>query len=519
MLKSLLIALLLILAAPAGAARTLYVPDDYNMIQKAINAAVYGDVVVVRPGTYIENIDFRGKAIVVKSEAGPKVTIIDGGSPSNPDKASCVLFEGREGRDSVLDGFTITNGTGMRAQGGGIFCQNYASPTIVNNRIVLNSPLGTNGRGAGISCTDHSSPLIENNLIADNLATGSNGGIEILTDSHPVILNNVITRNRAGYAAGIGSVQSSPTIVNNVITENVTFYQSGGGILLTRSPNVVITSNLIANNESAENGGGIMIHSDSDPVFVNNTLCNNRAAFYGGGIFMDSADPTVATNSIIWGNSALSGAEVYVGTKLGTSILTLDHCLVSQGPNSLHVETGCTLNIGPGTIYGNPKLAGFVDGDYHITAGSPCIDSGTRSGGTGGYFAVDFEGDPRIAAGAVDIGADEFFCHLYLTGVPAPGAEVSLHVVGDPGEPVTLFVGTGLAVAPGFSADLGGFRLTWPPLWFGRTGGVPGDGILEIPLTLPVPQTLPSIHALQALVGPAGGTSPRFTNVTILTIE
>src|SRR5216117_3331126 len=53
-------------------ANVIHVPADQPTIQAAINAAVNGDTVQVSPGTYIENINFLGKAITV---AGDQTTL------------------------------------------------------------------------------------------------------------------------------------------------------------------------------------------------------------------------------------------------------------------------------------------------------------------------------------------------------------------------------------------------------------------------------------------------------------
>ena len=52
--------------------------DPYCSIQTAIDNAVDTDEIVVAPGTYVEAINFLGKAITLRSSDGQSVTTIDG---------------------------------------------------------------------------------------------------------------------------------------------------------------------------------------------------------------------------------------------------------------------------------------------------------------------------------------------------------------------------------------------------------------------------------------------------------
>src|ERR1051326_1579738 len=160
-------------------AAVLHVPDDYKAIQTAIDNSHDGDVIVVRPGVYNENINFKGKAITVSSTnvADPGVvhdTIVHGFG-----KTSVVTFASGETSNSILAGLTITGGYGTLNPaiatnvywGAGIYC-NAASPTIMGNVITANAgPTGQAsdaGYGCGIGCFQSEATIVRNVITANS---------------------------------------------------------------------------------------------------------------------------------------------------------------------------------------------------------------------------------------------------------------------------------------------------------------------------------------------------------------
>src|SRR3954453_6976463 len=125
--------------ASARGPAVIRVPQDAPTIQAAIDEALNFDTVLVSPGTYIESLDFLGKAVTVTSSSGPGNTLLDARSLHQ----SAVRFHSSEGRDSVFEGFTVKStdasgafhGVGVDAAG--------ASPSIIGN--VFTESAGCNG--------------------------------------------------------------------------------------------------------------------------------------------------------------------------------------------------------------------------------------------------------------------------------------------------------------------------------------------------------------------------------------
>jgi len=242
----------LLCCAALCSAKTIQVPADYPTIQAAINAANNGDVVLVAPGTYFENINFDGKAITVKSSSGANVTIIDGGNV-----ASVVTFDSGEGLKSILRGFTIQHGSTLN-DGGGVYISG-ASPTVAANIVSENTAASG---GAGIA-VEFSSALIKGNKVTNNSQIAGysggvgGGGIEISGVGAAQIIGNTVYKNTWSSAAGGGMsvfAAGTPTLEDNSIGGNVA-YDQGGGIWIVNYSNALLVQNLIYNNSAAEGAG------------------------------------------------------------------------------------------------------------------------------------------------------------------------------------------------------------------------------------------------------------------------
>ncbi len=269
---SIIIPIFVVLTSIPVSGAILNVPGDFARIQEALDAYMIadGDTVLVQPGVYVENINFRGYNVTIGSlflTTGERSyitsTIIDGDS-----SGSVITFENYEDSSAAIIGFTLSNG--YAENGGGILCIN-SDPTIRDNIIIEN----TAGRDGGGIYSSYSSPIIRNNTISGNQAARGGG----------ICYRYYNSANSGG--------------------------SGDDGIIARRNPLPPIAYNII-NGNSAAHGGGIYCLG-SRLLIHNNTITGN-AAEGGGGIFCLDADLEI-TSTILWENVADEGAQI-----LGDSI-------------------------------------------------------------------------------------------------------------------------------------------------------------------------------------------------------
>jgi hypothetical protein len=179
----------------------------YNSIQHAIDNAVTGEEIVVGPGIYqyFENIDFKGKAVTVRSTDPNDPSVVVATVINGTGHGPVVTFSGGENANSVLAGFTVTGGSA------GIYCS-AASPAVTFCNIVGNI-------GAGVELHNGSNPAITHCDIVSNTGSGLAMvdiiGARTALFNKPAITNCIIAEN---YQHGISG--GSPTITNGTIVAN-----------------------------------------------------------------------------------------------------------------------------------------------------------------------------------------------------------------------------------------------------------------------------------------------------------
>jgi putative cofactor-binding repeat protein len=444
---------------PLASAAVLRVPQDYPSIQQAIDAAASGDTVLVAPGTYPENIDYRGKDLRITGEQGPQLTIIDGGS-----RGSVVAFRSGEGAAAVLEGFTIRNGSGSDADyrgytikaGGGVLCIG-SSPTIQDNVIFDNN---TENYGGGLYCSEGSAPLIVRNTFQSNsIYAGGGGGAIASVDSTLIIKDNVISDNSGGFSyggallcyssdvtldgnriegnrastgGGIDAATTALVVVNNTIAGNWITDDDGdgGGGISMSSCSAVIAGNTFTGNTAVGDGGGV-VGLDSSASIRNNTFTGNHS-YPGGVVVLYSGSQSTVEDNVFDGNSAgrvgqidCHGPTVVQRNDIRGGVIGIaasGSMPVTIANNTIRpVETGIYAEFSDDhvTISGN-VITGAQEQGILLLESAPTIENNFITGGTGHAIACD-HASPRILRNTIVANSSSTFgAGIYCQNLSSP---------------------------------------------------------------------------------------------------
>jgi hypothetical protein len=205
---------------------------------------------------------------------------------------------------------------------------------------------------------------------------GSTAFIFNFHDRPQTVLQGLTIANGVRNSEGVViCTASSPTIVNCVFDNNTVNHGLGGALLIQEgSPQVInclFSRNQALRNWMNDGEGGAVYVAGGAPRFWNCTFADNLAADRGGALLADASNVIVA-NSVLYGNAADEGPQIAIRSGGTTSVSFSD---VAGGPDAVSI-VAATLDWGPGNIDADPLFADPNEGDFHLRAGSLCIDAG-----------------------------------------------------------------------------------------------------------------------------------------------
>jgi predicted outer membrane repeat protein len=409
-------------------------------LQAALQSATSGDQIWVKAGTYKPTTSSdRGATFQLKSgvalyggfagsetnlgqrDPAAHVSVLSGdllgndsgliasSNATRSDNSYHVVTSNGTDDTAILDGFTITSGNAngniaLRENlGGGIFSF-QGSPRLCH--IIVRRSSAKFG-GGGIAYDEGNASICQATIL-DNTADDSGGGIFIRNGTNVVIYRTSLIENRAQIGGGIVPIAQHTIVSLSFLGGNTA--EVGGG--MTIGTGTVTISQAIFSGNTATSYGSAIASDHPNPTFSQVVFSNNRSLNNGGALSLQDSSPLIR-NSIFWGNHGgqihnygLAGAPdvqyslIQGGYVTGTQILDADPLFVDAD--------------------GADNIAGTLDDDLRLQAGSPAIDAGNNAfipsdltddnnnNDVNETAPFDLGGNSRLVGPTVDLGAYEW---------------------------------------------------------------------------------------------------------------
>ncbi len=380
--------------------KALHVPEDYSTIQSAIDAAYWGDTILIADGTYTgdgnKNLENNGKSLIIQSENGPDNCIID------CENSGRAFYLTGIGPGLVIQGLTIRNGKPSSVNGGALLIENEFVD-ITNCHFESNSFLYGGVGGGAISCSSACHILnILNCEFVDNSTNGHGSCLSVCCKTVNIEDSNFL--NNSGDC--IYSYSENIKVLNCYMTTN-----SDSILSLEGDQNVFISNCTISDN--SVNGGCIRINVfNSNNVEINNCRITNNSGDYPvlclgqscisvlnsviylnqrGGLLFSEYTNAIVKNCTIVGNGPEQGGGIYCR---GPGITVSDCIIWGNTPDQIYgsptvtysnvYQSSGTPYPGTGNITSDPLFVAGSKGEYYLSqiasgqpADSPCLNSGS----------------------------------------------------------------------------------------------------------------------------------------------
>ncbi|MCB9765653.1 MAG: right-handed parallel beta-helix repeat-containing protein [Alphaproteobacteria bacterium] len=384
--------------------------SPYMSVNDAISLrGGYCDEILLYAGTYEETVDYGGDDLSIASIDGAETTILDASSSGG----SVVTFTSGESSAAVLEGVTLTGGTGTAGDG-----------SRVTNSYSMSSN-DTHGGGVLIMNAD---PTIRDCIITDNSVDGFGGGVAAY-EYAGTFEGNTVSSNLAEYdqfsGGGLWLYNATATVTGNTFIDNEAGGSSGdGGGVMGVYGTLTVSHNWFEANLAAGTGGGARFY-DVEGTFYNNVMAdhaddalamtdgsamdviNNTFNGNGHGILLDSNSYDYPSGDYINNNITSSATYGLYSSRWLCGDISFEYNNVWDSGSDDYSSGTCEYyfdgrsgNTSEDPLYSDPQ-----NNDLSLRSSSGVKNAGADTSGYG--VSDDYDGAARPQGSGYSIGAYE----------------------------------------------------------------------------------------------------------------
>jgi predicted outer membrane repeat protein len=306
------------------------------------------------------------------------------------DRSTFTSNETEMGDGGAFNQETDDSGTFVRITNSS-FLSNYASSdggaldlsdrAVLTNNVFRDNETGTGDAGAvELNNSNEDSSLmylftVTGNTFRDNYADDDGGAID--ADAALLLTNNTFDGNTSedddGGAVYLTNSESAietwHMVSGNRFTNNSTLDEDGGA--LYANSDVIVSSNVFANNYAQEDGGAL--YANDEARITKNTFTNNRSDGKGGAIYADDLGfpESSITDNLFEGNSAaLLGGAMWIDDDEGV----MDHKVVIASNrvirNTAQNGAGIYVTYPAGSASGTQLMSGIIRNSFERNVAS-----------------------------------------------------------------------------------------------------------------------------------------------------